>query len=79
MAVKLRLSRVGKRGQPSYRVIAIDEHKKRDGRHVEILGSYNPLIQKDNVTLKADRIKYWLSVGAKPTQTVENLIKKFVK
>ncbi len=75
MAVKLRLSRQGKTGSPLYRLIAIDEHKKRDGRAVEVLGSYNPHQKTDKLVAKKDRVQYWLSVGAKPSQTVKNLLK----
>ena len=77
MAVKIRLSRVGRTGKPMYRLIAIDEHLKRDGKAVEIIGSYDPS-QKDKsrkLKVKSDRVKYWLSVGAKPTTTVASLLK----
>ncbi len=78
MAVKLRLSRVGKTGSPLYRLIVIDEHLKRDGKAVEILGSYNPHAETKSkkLTVKSDRLSYWLSVGAKPTPTVAGLLKK---
>lgn len=76
MAVKIRLSRFGKTGMPFYRVIAIDEHLKRDGKAIEILGQYDPHQKTDKLTLKKDRVDYWLSVGARPTQTVANLLKK---
>lgn len=75
MAVKIRLSRVGTTGKPVYRLVAIDEHKKRNGMAIEILGNYEPLANPAKVTLKNDRIKYWLSVGATPTDTVRHLIK----
>lgn len=75
MAVKIRLARTGKRKQPSYRVVAIDEHKKRDGQAIEILGSYNPKNSDNHVAIKKDRLDYWLSVGATPTQTVKHLLK----
>ncbi len=74
MAVKLRLSRVGKTNRPIYRIIAIDEHKKRDGKHVEILGTYDPFAETSKVVLKKGRINYWLSVGAKPTKTVATFL-----
>lgn len=76
MAVKLRLARTGKTGKASYRLIAIDEHKKRDGRAVEVLGHYNPHDKQNIITLKKDRLAYWLSVGARPTATVASLIKR---
>ncbi len=74
MAVKLRLTRVGKTNQPLYRLVAIDEHKKRDGRAIEILGSYDPTQKTNQVTVKKDRLDYWLSVGAKPSDTVKHLL-----
>lgn len=75
MAVKIRLSRFGKTGKPVYRVVAIDEHFKRDGRAIETIGTYDPHQNKDKLTLKKDRLDYWLSVGAKPTTTLANLLK----
>ena len=76
MAVKLRLSRTGRTNKPSYRLVAIDEHKRRDGRFIEILGSYDPLVKSGGIVFKKDRINYWLSQGAKPSATVESLLKK---
>lgn len=75
MAVKIRLTRFGKRNQPMYRLVAIDEHKKRDGRAIEILGQYDPSKVTDKVQVKKDRLSYWLSVGAKPSDTVKHLLK----
>lgn len=75
MAVKIRLARFGKTNQPLYRVVAIDEHKQRNGRAVETLGTYNPHKTDQKLVIKADRLKYWLSVGAQPTETVKHLIK----
>ena len=75
MAVKLRLARLGTAGKPVYRLVAIDEHKKRNGPAIEILGNYEPRANPPKITLKKDRIKYWLSVGATPTSTVRSLIK----
>ncbi len=76
MAVKIRLSRIGKTNQPLYRVVAIDEHKKRNGQAIEILGTYNPYKTKGKIEIKKDRVDYWISVGAKFSATVSNLIKK---
>ncbi|MCL4390546.1 MAG: 30S ribosomal protein S16 [Patescibacteria group bacterium] len=77
MAVKLRLTRIGKTGNAQYRLIAIDEHKRRGGRAIEVLGSYNPhqKVKSQKLKVKSERIKYWLSVGAKPTETVAQLLK----
>lgn len=76
MAVKIRLTRTGKTNQPLYRVVAIDEHKKRDGQAIEILGAYDPHKTNGKLSIKKDRLDYWLSVGAKPTATVSSLITK---
>jgi len=72
----IRLQRIGKKNRPSYRVV-VSEHK-RDlyGRHNEILGNYDPVAIPKTINLKADRIKYWLSVGAQPSATVHNLLVK---
>lgn len=77
MAVKIRLARFGKTGKAVYRLVAIDEHFKRNGRAIEVLGTYNPHGQtpEEKLKVKADRVKYWLSVGAKPTETAANLLK----
>ena len=76
MAVKLRLTRTGKRNHPTYRLVAIDEHKKRDGRFIEILGHYNPRDTSNYLSVKLDRVKHWLSVGAQPSATVASLLKR---
>ncbi len=75
MAVKIRLARFGKTNQPAYRLVAIDEHKKRNGKAIEILGSYNPHLKSNKIIVKRARVDYWLSVGAKPSATVKNLLK----
>lgn len=77
MAVKLRLARFGKRGRPLYRLVAIDEHKKRNGRAIEILGEYDPQKVTNKLDVVKDRLKYWLSVGATPSDTVRQLIKRY--
>ncbi|CAI9102463.1 OLC1v1000741C1 [Oldenlandia corymbosa var. corymbosa] len=77
MAVKLRLSRCGCRNRPFYRVTAADSKSLRDGKHLEVLGFYNPLPGKDEqkqMGLKVDRVKYWLSVGAQPSDPVQRLL-----
>ncbi|MEN6386270.1 MAG: 30S ribosomal protein S16 [Phycisphaerales bacterium] len=76
MAVKLRLTRMGRRHKPFFRLNAIDSRSPRDGRIVEKLGHYDP-IEKDaakQLVLKKERIEYWLSVGAVPSETVAELI-----
>ncbi|XP_074275331.1 small ribosomal subunit protein bS16m/bS16c [Silene latifolia] len=77
MVVRIRLSRFGCKNKPSYRIIAADVRSPRDGKHLEILGHYNPLPGMDNqkrMGINFDRIKYWLSVGAQPSDPVERLL-----
>jgi len=74
--VKIRLTQTGKRNAKQYRVIAIEEGKRRDGDAIEILGFYNPLVKPPQIILKKDRIDYWVSVGAVITDSVKKLIKK---
>ncbi len=76
MAVKLRLARYGAKKYAYYRLVAADERARRDGRFLELLGTYNPNLDPPVVTLKEDRINHWLSVGAQPSDTVRNLLKK---
>ncbi len=76
MAVVLRLARLGKHKSPAYRVVATDKENKRDGKFLEVVGTYNPLTSPATVVLKEDRVKKWLSVGALPTAVVRSLIKR---
>ncbi|HEV8252534.1 MAG TPA: 30S ribosomal protein S16 [Candidatus Limnocylindria bacterium] len=75
MAVRIRLSRVGATKRPSYRVVAIDSRRPRDGRALEILGFYDPLTTPATVQINADRLAAWVSKGALPSDTVARLIK----
>ena len=75
MAVKLRLMRMGKKKQPTYRLVAADSHNARDGRFIEILGTYEPRQDPSRILFNNDKIVHWLSVGAQPTETVAKLIK----
>ncbi len=75
MAVKIRLSRTGKRNAPSYRIVAIDSRSARDGRPLETLGHYNPSMTPPSFEVKKDRVKYWQSVGAQVSEAVEKLLK----
>ncbi len=73
MAIAIRLSRGGAKKRPYYRIVAADSRRARDGKYLEQLGTYNPLLAKDDekrVTLIEDRIKYWLGVGAQPSDRV---------
>jgi small subunit ribosomal protein S16 len=75
--VRIRLKKLGRRHQPSYRVVAIDSRRGRSGVEVEVLGSYDP-INKDEgkvLTVNSERVKHWLSVGAQPSDTVRTLLK----
>lgn len=73
--VRLRLRRVGLKGQPSYRIVAADKESPRDGRFLEILGFYNPRTEPATLNLKEDRIYEWMKNGALPTESVAQLFK----
>jgi small subunit ribosomal protein S16 len=75
MAVKLRLTRVGSKKNPIYRVVAADSRAPRDGKFIEILGRYNPQTDPSTVELDNDKVKAWLDKGAQPTESVQKLIK----
>ncbi len=75
MAVKLRLMRMGKKKQPTYRVVAADSRSPRDGRFIEILGTYEPRQDPSVIKVDNERAVYWLSVGAQPTERVEKILK----
>ncbi|NOY76372.1 MAG: 30S ribosomal protein S16 [Calditrichaeota bacterium] len=75
MAVRLRLTRMGRKKKPFYRVVAVDGRKKRDGEYIENLGYYNPLSDPIDVKLNEERIFYWLGVGAQPSETVRSLLR----
>jgi len=79
MAVKIRLTRRGAKKKPFYRIVAADSQAPRDGRFLEILGTYDPKLDPGVVVLHDDKLKYWLDLGAQPTATVANLIKKAQK
>jgi small subunit ribosomal protein S16 len=74
--VKIRLARHGAKKRPFYRIVAADERCRRDGRFLEIVGTYNPLTEPATVNYKADRVKHWVSQGAKFTDTVKSLLRK---
>ena len=73
--VRIRLRRIGAKGQPSYRIVASDKESPRDGRFLEILGFYNPRTSPATVQLKEDRIYEWMSNGAKPSESVERVFR----
>jgi small subunit ribosomal protein S16 len=74
--VKIRLRRFGKKNTPVYRVVVADGRSPRDGRIIEEIGTYDPLLKNNNFTLNLDRVDYWLGVGAKASDTVNSFIKK---
>lgn len=76
MSVKIRLARHGKKKKPFYRIVIADSESPRDGRFLENVGTYNPLVDPVEVSLKQERIKYWIDQGAIPTDTVKSLMKK---
>jgi len=76
LAVHLRLSRMGKKKQPFYRIVAIDSRVARDGKYLENLGTYNPRTEPAAVMINNERAFYWLSKGAKPSDTVHNLLRQ---
>ena len=76
MAVKMRLTRLGKKKTPFYRVVVADARAPRDGRFVEEIGYYNPLTEPVEIKIDADKAKQWLKNGAQPTDTVKALLKK---
>jgi len=74
--VKLRLKRMGKKGNPFYRIVAADSRSPRDGRIIEQVGTYNPLVKENQVTLDTEKVMKWLNNGAKPSDTVRSIISK---
>jgi small subunit ribosomal protein S16 len=76
MSVKIRLARHGAKKRPFYRIVVANIESPRDGRFLEVVGTYNPLPDPSEVNLKEDRIQYWIEQGAEPTDTVRNLLKK---
>jgi small subunit ribosomal protein S16 len=70
----IRLARVGKTKSPSYRIVVIDRRRPRDGRFVEIVGTYDPLKKPAEIKLNSERITYWLGVGAQPSDTVRSFL-----
>lgn len=78
MSVKIRMQRIGRKNLPYYRIGVFDARTRRNGKSIEILGTYDPVLKEDEkkVTLKEDRVKYWLSVGAQPTEKMRVILKK---
>ncbi|MBF0805848.1 MULTISPECIES: 30S ribosomal protein S16 [unclassified Streptococcus] len=76
MAVKIRLTRMGSKKKPFYRINVADSLAPRDGRFIETVGTYNPLVEENQVTLKEERVLAWLANGAQPSDTVRNILSK---
>ncbi|MBE6591590.1 MAG: 30S ribosomal protein S16 [Ruminococcaceae bacterium] len=76
MAVKIRLKRLGSKKNPFYRVVVADSRYPRDGRFIEEIGTYNPLIDPPEIKVDSDKAKKWISNGAQPTETVRSILKK---
>jgi len=76
MAVKIRLRRVGRKNAPMYRIVVADSKSPRDGKFIEVIGTYAPRQTEGALTVKADRANHWLDVGAQPSDTVRSLLRK---
>lgn len=79
MSVRIRLARGGSKGAPFHKIVVADQRAPRDGRFIERVGSYNPLLPAEHaerIVVKANRVKYWLGVGAQPTERVAKLLSK---
>lgn len=74
--LKIKLTRTGKKNQPSYRIVIVEARSKRDGKYLESLGWYNPLTEPATIKINKKRLNHWLSCGAQPTDTVRKLILK---
>jgi small subunit ribosomal protein S16 len=75
VAVKLRLMRMGKKKQPTYRIVAADSRSPRNGRFIEIVGTYQPRLEPSGILVDTEKVVKWLRNGAKPTETVEKLLR----
>ena len=78
MAVRIRLTRKGRKKQPFYRIVVADSESPRDGKFLDIVGTYDPMQDPAAVQIDNEKLASWMKQGAKPTQTVESLIKKYV-
>ena len=76
MAVKLRLKRMGAKKRPFYRIVAADSRSPRDGRFIEVVGTYNPILESNNITLDEEKVTKWINNGAEPTDTVKSILRK---
>jgi len=74
--VTMRLSRIGSKKRPYYRIVVIDKRRARNGRFLEVLGQYNPISNPVQMEVNAERAQYWLSKGAEPSETVRSILRK---
>ncbi len=74
--LRIRLRRVGRKKQPSYRIVVAESTAPRDGKFIEVVGFYNPRTEPETITVKEERVLYWLSVGAQPSESTARLLKK---
>ncbi len=77
MGVRIRLTRKGRKKQPFYRIIVADGESPRDGKFLDIIGTYNPMVEPVEVKIDTDKLDSWVKKGAKPSTTVQSLIKKY--
>ncbi len=76
MAVRIRLTRMGRKKKPMYRIVVANSEAPRDGKFLEIVGTYDPMKNPAEVRIKQDRVQAWLKMGAQPSETVKNLLNK---
>jgi small subunit ribosomal protein S16 len=76
MAVAIRLRREGAKNSPYYKIVVADQRRARDGKFIEIIGTYDPKKEGENFAIQLDRADYWVGVGARPSQTVGNIMTK---
>ena len=74
--VTMRLSRIGSKKRPYYRIVVIDKRRARNGRFLEVVGQYNPIANPVQMDINAERAQYWLSKGAEPSETVRSILRK---
>jgi small subunit ribosomal protein S16 len=74
--VTMRLSRIGSKKRPFYRIVVIDKRRARNGRFLEVLGQYSPIANPVQMEINAERAQYWLSKGAQPSETVRSILRK---
>ncbi|MCM0754716.1 30S ribosomal protein S16 [Desulfovibrio aminophilus] len=79
MALKIRLTRMGSKKRPFYRIVALDSATRRDGRALEYIGHYNPMVEPAEITVNAERLEYWSKQGATCSDSVRTLLKKVQK